>query len=260
MGPVVPGPVSLMKMNACLGASEDSPGHLGSVAGPASSPTTGGSALVGPAARWPLRPSVVGTELALGLGWYLPTLPRMGTPPLTPPTRRQPPHKLSTLLGPTLQTSHKLHLLHPPPPRPHSAVALSPPTSLSGRSVLGAGGASRPLLLGSAPCNTHHGPKGTDTLPQISVPVKLTFYRLSSPWPQPSPRRGRQRDLSTHCPHSAQGLAGLFAPSTHGAKCCQPNPQRPASPPKQPLPLLQLVCSYVFPKNRSTLWDGQLYV
>lgn len=40
VGPVILGPISLMKTDACLGVSEDSPGHLGSVAGRASSPTT----------------------------------------------------------------------------------------------------------------------------------------------------------------------------------------------------------------------------
>lgn len=68
---MVSGPVSLMKTDACLGASEGSPGHRGLwLARPHPRPQ-----------EEVLCPVVVGMELALGLGWYLPAFPRMGAPP-----------------------------------------------------------------------------------------------------------------------------------------------------------------------------------
>lgn len=68
VGPGTSRPVSLMETDACLGVSRDSPPHLGSAAGPASSSPSGGGATGRPSCLLARRPIVVGMGWPLALG------------------------------------------------------------------------------------------------------------------------------------------------------------------------------------------------
>lgn len=170
VGPVVSGPVSLMKTDTCLGVSEDSPGHRGSVV-----------------ARPPPQPQeevVWRGQLPLWWAWIgpwpwvvSPNFPQDGNPS-TDPSHTAPASSQTFLpAGAHPADVSRAASAHQPPPLPHSAVALSPPTPLSGHSVLGAGGAKSATSSGQHTLQHTPWSKGHRYLPPDKCPCKVHVLR-----------------------------------------------------------------------------------
>lgn len=163
MGPGASGPVRLTKTDGREGVSEDSPVPWGWPSLLPEHPRTA----CGPV-WWPLPhcPAVVGTGLALGSGWCLPTSPRTGG---SPPTGPPPCRRLRATPAPT---GHRCH--RTPPGR----------TWCVGRPV-GGPSPGQPPALQHAPQPEARGcpPPGEDVTGDGPC----------------------QRDLSTRCPLSAPG-------------------------------------------------------